>query len=268
MAEDTFKPTIDLGETPPDGSVDPAVLVKQVQEQVEDPLAVPPQAILVLIDQLLEASMEFMERAAMPRNWDELRTINLANRDPEWVRLVGDMWRNNDVLYQLRAATEAAIEAPELWTEKGDDGTTWFYREVVGPLIDGQCYGPPVCTDAAIQNYGQRPMPVVPVVARPFVTMRAYGVLAEGVGTWWSNVLKSVGEAMEEFAEHVKEGAKDLQEAFKTASTVSLKWLKVAAGVAAAAVVAYVAWRLTRRRTNPELEEHAREPQPNPAAGS
>jgi len=71
----------------------------------------------------------------------------------------------------------------EVLSFASDPETVW--KQVTGPLIAGQCYGPPMCSEALVADTGGRGVTQAPLVAAPYMNLnQAARIKGEALAEW------------------------------------------------------------------------------------
>lgn len=167
-------------------------LVLKLQEAYPDPLAATPKQMLVLIEALQNETDAIRGRL-------EVRMVLTV--DPVQgqlnVQMKKDLDRWETLLDYYRGATVSA--ADDGIAPVDEAGLSLFYKQVVAPLIDGQCYFAPSCSETILEQKGV-PFAIMPRAATPFLVEAEFQASE-----------KASRENFERFVEDLK---KEIAEAF------------------------------------------------------
>lgn len=204
--------------------------VQRLQAQFPDPLKVTPEQVEVVLEQLGEvteqAKARWISLQASPSQWP----ANWTTTNIEQFKSELDAW---DALYEYyESEGEKAEDNPEEYLKVDEQtGLTLFYRRVVGPLIDGQCYEPPSCSANILAQ--QTPFAVAPRASVPFVILAAMDETSQAAED-------AVLAFFDDVATRVKEVGKAALEAVEYAGENLLKPILIGASIVGGLVL--VGW--------------------------
>lgn len=183
-----------------------------LQKLFPDPLAVTPAQMKTFLEGLQEET-------------DRVENLILTEiakafpvEPPPLMQLKSDMETWQTVLNYYKVTTNKAVE--DGVGDVGPDGLSLFYKRVVGPLIDGQCYAPPSCSEAVLAQGA--PVAVMPRAATPFQVETALAQNIEAV--------------RENFSRFIDDMAGRLNVAFDVALDVATENVLKPFAIAAAAI--------------------------------
>lgn len=126
-----------------------------------------------------------------------------------WARLTTGSYGGDANLAQIGSDLKRAAnlfdyyadQLAELGTEDADEEQLRaLYERVTAPLIEGQCYGPPSCSQAIIEQTGA-PFAIAPRFVEPFKLQNAMDVRAEAgsenLQLLWDDLRKSATKVVE-----------------------------------------------------------------------
>lgn len=157
-----------------------------LQKLFPDPTAVTPAQMKVFLDGLQEETdrVETLILTEIVKLFPvESGTLNQLKADIQ-------SWQS--VLNYYKVTTNKAIEDGA--GEVGPDGLTLYYKRVVAPAIDGQCYFPPSCSEAVLAQGS--PLAVMPRAATPFQIETAFKQNLQAIRENFNRFIEDMAERL------------------------------------------------------------------------
>lgn len=177
--------------TPPPVPVEGgAQMVQYLQQFYPDPLNVTPLQVYALLEQLSYVTQQVKEQ------WyndfftvDAAASVHINNDLERWDKLLGKYY-----ILTGNALGEGVGAVDEY-------GRSQFYKNVAGPLIAGECFGPPSCSQTLA--VGQYPNAVhqVPTATWIYTLQMVMGVAVQSAGNGFYTLLEYAQESAVDLAQ-------------------------------------------------------------------